>query len=239
MAFSQATISEVFPPLIRQGQAFLSWSSSSPAGTFFQVYLNAVLAWSGQARSAWVSIPSGPVHIDIGTVAAGEENTDFSGSLASAPARRAELSWLGGTFEAPDIAGFKVYGESTPGGGINYGTVLADITAYPAGILTDGFGLGSFGTGGFGRVAGTYTWTSEPLGSGTWSFAVVPYDAAGNAGTGATTTVTIAAPPREPAFGSDGITRLTYQVLQFGDIGYGAGGFGLPEAALTWNASPP
>ena len=43
-----------------------------------------------------------------------------------------------------------------------------DITAYPSGIYTDGFGFGGFGLGGFGQSASTYTWTSEPLTSGTW-----------------------------------------------------------------------
>ena len=48
---------------------------------------------------------------------------------------------------------------------------------------TDGFGFGGFGYGGFGQAAGTYTWTSNPLSSGNWSYAVVPYDSAGNVGT--------------------------------------------------------
>src|SRR5690349_14841925 len=138
--FSQATITEIFPPLVRSGQVYLSWSSSSAAGTPFQVYLNAELAWHGTALSTWVAVPSGPVHIDIGAVTVGEAETDFSGSLPSAPHRRAELTWLGGTFEAADIAGFRIYGEATPGGGISYVTALADITAYPQGLPMDGWG---------------------------------------------------------------------------------------------------
>ena len=136
------------------------------------------------------------------------------------------LSWLGGTFEAPDIAGFQVYGSDTAGGSIDYTAVLADITAYPSGIYTDGFGLGGFGYGGFGEAASTYTWTSGSLTSGTWSFGVLPYDSAGNLGTAATTSILIEVPPLAPAVFSDG-TRLKYT--------YNPSNF---EATLYWNASP-
>jgi hypothetical protein len=163
MAWSQASITNVFPPAVRGAWVFLSWSSSAPAGTWYQVYTNGALAWHGQATSCWTPVPAGPLHIDIGTVAAGEGQVSFASSLASAPARRAELSWLGGTFEDPDIAGFRVFGESTPGGGINSAGALADIAAYPGGIDTSGFGLGGFGTPGFGAVGGTYQWVSGPL----------------------------------------------------------------------------
>src|SRR5206468_10702187 len=105
-------------------------------------------------------------------------------------------------------------------------TALADMTAYPQGLPMDGYGLGGFGTGGFGEAAGTYTWTSGPLAAGTWSFAVKPYDTAGNLGTAQTASVAIAAPPREPGLFPDGINRLHYRMI--------AG----PRAVLTWNPSP-
>jgi hypothetical protein len=224
MAFSQATITEVFPPRVWGGQVSISWTSSSPAGTWFQVYLERELAWWGQRTSVRLPLPTETVRVDIGTVDAGEEQTDFSASLPSAPLTRAELSWLGGTFLGTDIAGFKVYGSDTAGTGVDFSAALADITAYPAGIYTDGFGLGGFGYGGFGESAGAYDWTSAPLSSGVWSFAVTPYDSAGNLGSAATTSVTIAVPPEVmPAF-SDG-TRLTYS-------------FASSEATLNWNESP-
>jgi len=242
MAFSQVYIADVAAPVIRGGQVFLSWTSSAPAGTYFQVYENGALAYFGQRISIWLPIPSGPVRIDIGAVisgfgldpfgaggfgsAAGLESTDYSSSLPVTPKRRAELSWLGGYFEGLDLAGFHVYGESKPGGGVNYAKALRTITAYPAGIDTSRFGLGGFGTGGFGAVAGTYDWTSEPLASGVWTFAVKPFDEAGNEGTAVTATVTIAAPPLEPGLFGDGITRLHYTMI--------AG----PRAVLTWLASP-
>jgi len=228
MSFSQSAITEVFPPRLWSGQVAIAWTSSAPAGTWFQVYVDRALAWWGQRSSVRLPIPqssAGPVRVDIGTVAAGEEQTSFSSSLPSAPLRLAELTWLGGTFEAPDIAGFRVYESDTAGGAIDYTSAAADIKAYPAGVLTNGFGLGGFGTGGFGEVAGTYEWTSNPLTSGAWSFAVVPYDTAGNAGTGATTAQTIAVPPLEPPLFSDGL-RLHYLYAQPAH-----------EVTLNWNAS--
>lgn len=242
MAFSQASILDVAAPVIRGGQVFLSWTSSSPPGTWFQVYENGSLAWFGQRTSVWTPVPSGPVRIDIGAVisgfgldgfgegrfgsAAGLEGTDYSATLPATPKRRAELSWLGGYFEGADLAGFHVYGETRPGGGVNYAKALQTITAYPAGIDTSGYGLGLFGTGGFGAVAGTYDWTSEPLASGTWTFAVKPFDEAGNEGSAVTAAVAIAAPPLPPAIGPDGVTRLWYTMI--------AG----PRAVLRWLASP-
>jgi hypothetical protein len=243
MGFSQATIVEVFPPRIKLGQAFLSWSSTSPPGTHFQVYANQVLSWFGRATSAWVPIPSGPVRIDIGTVLPGEEQTSFAGSLTASPSRRAKLQWKGGSYLGSDIAGFHVYGEATPGGGVNYAKILGTITAYPAGILTDGYGLGGYGQGGYGQSPGTYTWESNPLSSGTWTFGIKPFDKAGNEGTASTTTVSICAPPREPAVFADGISRLKYTLTNVSGVGYGSGGYGdgaYPGeyATLMWRASP-
>ncbi len=242
MAFSQATITDVFPPIIRSGQVFLSWTSSSPEGTWFQIYENGALAWFGQRRSTWMPVPSGPVRIDIGAVVsamgedgfgddsfgtpAGKDGTDYSADLPPTPARRAKLEWPGGYFQGADLAGFKVFGETTAGGGVNYARALATITAYPANIATDGFGLGLFGSGGFGSVAGTYVWISEPLYSGDWTFAVRPFDHAGNLGASITEVVTIAAPPRAPGLQPDGITRLRYSMISG------------PKAVLTWLASP-
>jgi hypothetical protein len=239
MAFSQSTITGVNPPVYAGFQVYITWATTSPAGTWFQVYLNESLAWWGQTTTAILILGStGPLRVDIGTVSPGEEQTDFSADLPSSPARRAELSWLGGTFEAIDIAGFRVFGSDEAGGyGVNgfgdwpfgeidLSIVLADITAYPSGITTDGFGFGGFGLGAFGEAAGTYTWTSDPLTSGNWSYAVIPYDAAGNLGVAALCGVTIVCPPLEPVLFSDN-TRLHYS--------YDASD---KEVTLFWNASP-
>ncbi len=239
MAFSQATITQVFTPRPTRTHVFVSWASSSPAGTWFQVYVNQQLAWWGTSTSCYLPMPPGPARVDIGTVAAGEETASFSSSLPSSPSRRVQLTWQSGTYAGADIAGFRVYSSDAPGGVIDYTAPLATITAYPAGIVTDGFGFGGFGAGGFGQAPGTYTWTSNPLAAGTWSFAIVPFDAAGNPGPAQATTATLNAPPREPGLLADGLTRMTYTLNGAGQTGFGSGGFGLPTATLTWNPSPP
>ena len=136
------------------------------------------------------------------------------------------MSWLGGTYQAADIAGFHVYGEPTSSAGIDYSTVVATVPAYVAGIITDGFGYGGYGQGGYGAAAGSYTWTSPPLTSGTWHWAVKPYDSSGNEGPAQITAVSITAPPRAPAPFPDA-TRLRYAYSKL-----------THQATLTWYASP-
>ncbi len=211
--FDQSSITEVKPPVWDGSALHLEWTSTAPPGTVFQVYVARVLVWYG--TSTWVAIPmpSSLVRIDIGAVGPGEATTDFSAMLPDAPQDRARLSWLGGTYLDPtgndDVSGFRVYGEVLRGGGIDYENPLAEICAYPGGILTDGFGLGGYGQGGFGRAASSYSWTSPALQSGTWSFAVASVDAAGNQGAWAVTSIGILAPPRPPAAFPDG-SRLMY-----------------------------
>jgi hypothetical protein len=209
MSFSQQSISSVNPPVQLGTQLLLSWTSSAPAGTLFQVYVDRRLAWSGTGRSCSIALPTAISRIDIGTVAPGEAQTSFAAELPGSPARLATLSWLGGTFESVDIAGFHIYGEGFPGGGIDYTDLLATVPAYVAGIITPEFGYGGFGQSGFGESAGSYTWTSQPLSGGTWLWAVKPFDLAGNEGPAATTAVTIAAPPL-PASPFPHMNRLSY-----------------------------
>jgi hypothetical protein len=213
MPFDETTITEVFPAVFRGGQVWLSWTTSAAPGTGFQVYLSGALAWWGTATHTAITAPDGRIRVDIGTVGPGEETTDFSSSLPAAPLDKALLQWLGGTYEdatgGDDIQGFRVYGESTPGGGINYSSPLADVTAYPNGLLTDGFGLGGFGQGGLGRSAGLYSWESSPLGNGLWHYSVRPYDRSGNEGSGVLGTAWVQGPPQPPARNAAG-QRLTY-----------------------------
>lgn len=230
MAFSQATITEVYPPVYRQGQLWIEWTSSSAAGTWFQVYVARRLAWYGQNRSVSLMVPSDRVRIDVGTVASGEQATDFSGSLPSTPSDRAELTWLGGTYldatGNDDVEGFHVYQSTAAGGAVSYATVITDIKAYSAGVLTDGYGLGGYGQGGYGRSASSYSWTSASLGNGVWTFGIKPYDHAGNEGTATETSVTITVPPLPPALDSSN-KRLEYTYNS-----------GTHVATLTWLASP-
>jgi hypothetical protein len=211
MPFDQSPITEVKPPVWDGSALHLEWVSTAPANTVFQVYVARALAWHGTARWVAIPMPASRVRIDIGAVGPGEATADLSSSLPAAPGDRARLSWLGGSYLDPtgndDLAGFRVHGEPAPGAGIDWTSPLAEIRAYPGGILTDGFGLDGFGLGGFGRAASSYRWTSPALVSGLWSFAVVPFDSAGNSGSPMMTSVSIKAPPRPPAANADG-TRL-------------------------------
>jgi hypothetical protein len=228
MAWSQATITSVAPPIQYGTSLLLSWTSTSPFGTNYQVYVDRKLMWYGHGLSTAVPIPpNGVSRIDIGTVGVGESQIDFSADLTPAPQRFAELSWLGGTFESAAIAGFNIYSSVTAGGGVNYTAAVGTVTAYTAGIVTDGFGYGGFGEGGFGESAGAYGWTSGTLTDGAWTFGVVPFDTAGNLGPTTEVVIDIMAPPFEPPFFSDGTgTRLHYT--------YNPSNF---EATLTWLAS--
>jgi hypothetical protein len=224
--FSQTNITYVNPPIQNGTQLLLSWGSSAPAGTLYQVYLNQQLVWSGVGLSCAIPLPTAIARIDIGTVGSGESQTSFQSELPAAPALQATLSWLGGTYEGVDIAGFHIYGEQTPGGGIVYTAILGTVPAYVAGIITDGFGYGGFGQGGFGQSSASYSWTSQPLSGGTWNWGVKPFDTAGNEGPAQTTAVTIAAPPLPPAPFSN-MTRLQYTYSQQ-----------TQQVTLNWNASP-
>jgi hypothetical protein len=224
--FSQALITEVFPPKIRASQVYIKWTSSAQPGSWFQIYIDQQLAWWGQRLSVRLPIPSGVRRIDIGTVGTGGEQTDFSAYLPPAPARRASLSWTGGTYLEVNLAGFKVFGAEVPNGSIDYSKPMATITAYPAGIYTDGYGMGGYGLGGYGSASSAYTWMSDPLIPGTWNFAVIPFDAAGNLGTPQTTAVVIAVPPDPPGPFPDA-TRLKYTYAS-----------GSKQATIKWNASP-
>ena len=85
-----------------------------------------------------------------------------------------------------------IYQSSAANAPVSYAAPVANLAAYPGGWISDGFGQGGYGQGGFGRAASSYQWTSDPLSSGVWQFAVVPYDKAGNSrDPGQTASVTI------------------------------------------------
>jgi len=224
--FSQIYIKEVFPPVQYGTELILHWTSTAPAGLWYQIYVNGALVWLGTSTRATIPVPADITRIDIGTVSSANRAVNFSGSLAVAPARRVTLSWIGGTYEAPDLAGFHVYGEPTPGAGIDYGALLATVPAYTADIITDGFGDGGFGLGGFGESSAYYSWTSPPKGPGAWHWAVLPYDVAGNEGTASVAEVTVTVPPLPPGPFPDR-TRLHYAYSQ-----------ATKKITLNWNVSP-
>jgi hypothetical protein len=226
MAFDQSTITHVNPP-VRQGAEWkISWVSTSAPGTWWQIYINRVLAWSGQTTRVTLPVAVN-AHVDIGAVANGEEYTDLSGELPAAPAgRRAQLTWTGSDYQSGTLAGFYVYSGDSPGAAADTSKPVGDITAHPGNINVSGYGYGPYGQTPYGYGSGTYSWISEQLANGTWNFAIVPYDSAGNAGTSSPVSVTINAPPQEVPPFADGL-RLHYTFSSSANT-----------VTLTWNASP-
>lgn len=225
MAFDQSTVSAATHS--RSGAELLvSWSSTSPEGTTFQVYVAGRLAGSTSTRHLLIPWPRSRARIDVGAVAAGEESADFSGDLTPGPQDRVLLEWAGGTYLGVDLAGYRVYGSTgTPV--VAAANLLGTVPAYSGGSVTDGFGMGGFGSGGFGSAAASYTFTTAPLAGGTWTFAVVPYDLYGNVqGSPATVVQAVASPPRPPAANAAG-KRLTYTYNS-----------GTRVVTLSWLASP-
>lgn len=225
MPFDQTTILEVYPPTRVFGGWKISWVTASP-GLVSQVYVNKKLSYHGYATEFVLATSSSKSRIDIGTVDVGEDTTDFSSDLDPAPETRVTFSWLGGLWEASDLSGFRIYGESTPGSGISYLLPLGDIQAYPEGLETDGFGMGGFGSGGFGSASALYTWTSEPLRvSGIWNYAIVPYDKLGNEGAAALVSQAVTVAPGPPSRLGTG-DRMDYSYSPT-----------THKATLTWGAS--
>jgi len=220
LSFDTSTITEVFPPSWQGGRLKLEWTSSSPSGTYFQVYVAGVFAWYGTDRHCTIAPPSGLTDIQIGSVGTNEQTTDFSGSL-TVYTTRAKLTWESGS----DAASFNIYSGTVPGGAVSYASPVATVTALEQGINTDGYNYGGYNAGGYDG-GGSFSWTSGPLAIGTWNFAVKPVDAAGNEGSASTVSVTIHCPPRPPARNSDG-DRLTYSYSST-----------IKKVTLTWLASP-
>lgn len=226
MGFSEADITSVAKPSFESGQMFLRWTSTAPAGTWYQVYVARQLAWYTRATSCTIPVPAGRGRINIGTVADGEQQTDFSSSLPSAPNNRVRMSWLGGTFEGEDIASYRIYSEPSPGAGIDYAKPVGTVAAYPGGFIQDGWGLGGWDEGGWGFASSAYEWTSEPTTSGVWAFAIRPVDSAGNEGAGSAGTVAVSIPPLPPARNAD-YSRLEYSYDP-----------ATKRITLNWNPSP-
>src|SRR3954454_15269223 len=128
----------------------VSWESSSPPGTTFQVYLDRRLARATTTRVARFALPIQPVYIDVIAVDPGSERVDFSAELAPLPARRATIEWSGGRYLSETIRGFHVHQSAAPGGPVAYDRVMAFVAWAPLDRPQDGFGIGGFGCGGFG-----------------------------------------------------------------------------------------
>lgn len=256
MAFSQASIQDVtLTGDTSRGVLFVSWQASDPitSGTLYQVYLDQRLVWYGTARQCDLPYPGGvlAVRVDVGTVGGGQGSTDYSSSLAADPGtgNKPSLSWVGGPFLDPggngDVSGYYIYEVDTAAAHPLNNAIIATVPLYSGGISLGGFGFGGFGAGTFGTAATTYTWTgprlpnASPSGFGMGgfgmggfaksyvTFAVAPFDAAGNVGTQSVSSpFIIAAAPQPPAPNSAG-KRLTYSYNPTSHV-----------VTLNWLASP-
>jgi len=130
MPFDDTPIASVLARQTAHHELRVSWTSSAPPGTAYQVYLDKRLAWVGAALVAFFRVPTRRTRVWVGAVAPGEEAEDFSSSLSDpyGSGDRADLTWYGGRYLDPGLVGFRVY-------------------ASPQAI---GFGRGGFGGGGFG-----------------------------------------------------------------------------------------
>lgn len=228
-------------------EVIVSWASSSPAGTVYQVYQDGRHVWSGAGRSAHLPRPTGPARYQVGAVGPGEDWADFSGSLPVPPGggSRLTLAWQGGLFLSPALAGYSIYLGTVPGGAVNYAAPVGKVAAYGQASVTNGYGQGGYGAGGYGNSSASYSWQSGLLRSGTWNAAIIPYDRLGNTGTPATTSAVVAVPPGPvPRVGGQ---RVAYSLNRTGSGGYGSGGYGVGGygvgvgslyATLGWAASP-
>jgi hypothetical protein len=211
MGFDQSTM--IGSPIIsrERNELVVTWRSSSPSGTVFQVYVGSTLAWWGTGNRARFPFPSQTetLYITVGAVGPAEGGTDFSASL-TVPRDRVTLEWDGGYWEADDLAGFRVYG-SPPGGAVDYSKPLATIPI-TADTGVSGWGQGGWGMGGWGVGSSQFQWVSDRLQTGTYTFAVAPYDTAGNENPAPlTVTIAVVVQPLAPAAGAGGV-RLSYSL---------------------------
>jgi hypothetical protein len=231
MPFDDSTVH--FTALRDDADLLVTWTSSLPAGTNFQVYLEGRLAWFGTRRSATLPYPTdsagAAATLAVGAVGADEASTDFSADLpAPGYANRARLTWAGGTWESPTLVGFRVYRGAAPGAAVSYAAPIATVAAYPQGRIQDGAGIGGAGEGGAGEAASRYSYDTEALAPGTWHFGIRPFDSAGEEGDADEVTFVATGPPNPPAPDAAGL-RLKVQAYDPGTR----------VATLAWLASPP
>jgi len=187
--------------------ALVRWQSCL-SDMFYQVYVNGLYAGvtiDTQQRQMIVPIPASlesAVRIEVFAVEIEEANTDFSNEINSSTvdSGRVRISLLRSQ-NLPIGATAEVYFDNGMGE-IDFDNQLTDspIRIWPAwqdkagfGIsrfgvgdfgldcaAAIGFGKGSFGNGQFGLDADSIEWTSPPLSTGVYQFAVKVIDEAGN-----------------------------------------------------------
>ena len=238
MGFSQATIEAVSPPQLRGNQVYVSWSSSSPAGTWFQVYVNQRLAWSGQRCWAWVPVPAGPVRIDIGAVGPGEQDTEFLGLAPLGPgAAGADRLAVGERWDGPGGLPRLRVGRCREARSI-YPQSLPTSPPIPRASTPADSGSGHSGPGDSGgwRAITPGPPHRSPRGPGP-----SPSSPTTPRGTRGRRRRRRSRSPRRPASrprSRGHSSRLQYTLDSFGQVRFGCGGFGLPAINLSWNPSP-
>ena len=156
MSFDHSTITSI-SKTVERGALNIDWTTTSPRGTWFQVYVDGQLAARTRTTSVSIPKPSVGARIEIGAVDSADSQVRFTSSLPVAPANRAELNWTGGLFLGTlgTVGGFYVY-AAVPSSGFGLGGFGEG--GFGAG---GGFGTGGYGVGGFGGT--TYTLDATPL----------------------------------------------------------------------------
>jgi hypothetical protein len=190
----------------------VTWDSTQEGG-WHQVYVNGQLAGvtaQPEDRRLVVSAPVGRdgvesmLLVEVIAVDAADRWTDFGGELVgfgSTCGTRARLTWQAGLYLDSSLESFDIFADGRTGT-VDYTAPLNEspIPAAEGGQAPWGFGCGGFGVGSYGRSAARYEWTSDGLEPGTWRFAVMAVDGAGNhLATAAEVAVHIMSVPRPPA----------------------------------------
>lgn len=206
MAFDDAGITVTVTPLPATAEVLVTWSSSWPDGTWYQVYLDAVLIGATQRRAMvlpWPGTATGRAWVHVGAVPASEVAVvqPPAAPAALGTGARPVLTWKGGMYQkvaGRDVAGWTIFRGRAPGGAVD---TAAPVGAVPAqGVVgpEGGWGVGGWGTGGWGRPRRTYQFRDQTLAGGTWNYRITPVNDQGQPGAGSDVSVAVTAPPRSP-----------------------------------------
>ncbi len=226
MPFSQLGIGNISLELV-SSELRVSWTTDSQNAQCFQVYVDRVLKWQGYTRYCFLPVPSGSLArntwVEVGAVPPSEAFKDYASSLTAGALGGdcVNLSWLGGTYldssSSDSVAGYKIFGSLGHDASV-LSTNLGDVSAYPGSWISDGFGMGFFGQGGFGKSPTLYSWVSNPLSAGVWSFVVTSYNLVGDLGA-TSTPLAVAVQSFPPAPQSSSLSYLysgsTTRQIQF------------------------
>ena len=221
-------------PVGPAGAMEVAWASVH-SGCWHQVYVNGGLAGVTSAPEDLQLVVSAPVEgggavgvvlVEIVAVDGADRWTDFAEELvgfAADEGARVRLSWQAGPYLDANLEAFDVFGDGRTGS-VDYAAPLNEspIPARPEGLAPWGYGCGGYGVGGYGRSAAAYGWVTDALEPGTWRFAVVAVDAAGNRLASAAETAVSVQPVPRPA--------EDFRVAEYDPV--------TARTRLAWSASP-